>query len=136
MPIKFPPSAGAILKCNFLDFKSPEMTKIRPVVVLSPRLEHGKRSTFLIVPLSTTEPQIIYDYHLKVTLPGVILPKGLSRECWVKGDMVYSLRMERLSFYQFNRNKETGSRSYYKERFFGDDLINIRKTLISAIGLK
>ena len=136
MPLKYAPSPGTILKCNFQNFKSPEMTKERPVIVLSPRLENCSRTTFLFVPLSTTEPMIVHDYHLKLELPGRELPKGLMRECWLKGDMIYSLSLNRFELYQFRRSKDTGKRAYYTERFSREKLLEIRKAVTCAIGLK
>ena len=101
MPLKYPPLPGTILRCNFHTFKEPEMTKSRPVIVLSPKVENITRTTILIVPLSTTDPKPILKHHLKVTLPGKNIPHGLSRDCWLKGDMVYALCQTRLDLYHF-----------------------------------
>ena len=136
MPLIFPPFPGTILRCDFTNFKAPEMTKIRPVVLLSPKLQDAIRTTLLVIPLSTTEPSPAHNHHLKVCLPGEIIPVGLGGECWVKGDMVYSLSLDRLSFYHFERDKKTGKRNYYKDRFSSIDLFNIRKTVMYAIGLQ
>jgi uncharacterized protein YifN (PemK superfamily) len=32
------PRAGEIFMCDFSDFSPPEMTKVRPVIVISPKL--------------------------------------------------------------------------------------------------
>ena len=135
MALKFPPSPGSILRCDFRAFKEPEMTKTRPVIVLSPKIKDAIRTTFLVVPLSSKEPNPIYRYHLKVILPGKTLPEGLSRECWLKGDMVYSLSLNRMDLFHFERDKITGKRSYYSDRFTGEELFNIRKAIMHAIGL-
>ena len=135
MPIQFPVPPGTILRCNFHTFKEPEMTKSRPVIVLSPLIQAHSRSTLLVAPLSTKEPNPCLNYHLKVTLPGTAIPKDLLRQCWLKGDMVYSLCLSRLDFYHFDRDKITGKRVYYKDKFTGEDLFNIRKAIMHAIGL-
>jgi len=136
MPLKFPAPPGTILRCNFHTFKEPEMTKSRPVIVLSPLLQNHSRTTLLVAALSTTEPNPRHSYHLKVAFPGQTLPKDLIRECWLKGDMVYSLCLSRLDFYHFDRDKSTGKRVYYKDRFSGETLFNIRKAIMYAIGLQ
>ena len=135
MPLKFPPLPGTILRCDFHTFKEPEMTKNRPVVVLSPKIQSSVRTTLLVAPLSTTTPNPVHKYHLKLMLPGPNLPHGLSRECWLKGDMVYALSLNRLDFYHFNRDKNSGKRTYYTDRFEEEYLFKIRKAIMHAIGL-
>jgi mRNA interferase MazF len=135
MPLKYPPLPGTILRCDFHTFKAPEMTKSRPVIILSPKIATIARTTLLVVPLSTTEPKPYYKYHLKVMLPGKALPKDLAHECWVKGDMIYALSPDRMNLYHFDRDKSTGKRSYYNDRFTGQELFDIRKAVMYAIGL-
>lgn len=135
MALLYPPLPGTILRCDFHTFKEPEMTKARPVIVLSPKVKNHIRTTLLIVALSTKEPSTRHNYHMKVTLPGTELPEGLSRECWLKGDMVYSLCTSRLNFYRMGRDKHTGKRAYYTDRFTGESLFNIRKAIMHAVGL-
>ncbi len=38
MPISFHPRAGRMFMCDFSGFQPPEMVKVRPVVVISPKL--------------------------------------------------------------------------------------------------
>lgn len=103
--------------------------------MLSPKAQNSTRTTLLVVPLSTSDPSPVCKYHLQVTLPGGELPRGLARDCWVKGDMVYALCPSRLDLYHFERDKITGKRSYYSDRFTGEILFNIRKAVMAAIGL-
>jgi mRNA interferase MazF len=135
MPLKFPPFPGTILRCDFHTFKEPEMTKNRPVIVLSPKIKDITHTTLLVAPLSTTEPKPVHKHHLLLTLPGTTLPQGLSRECWLKGDMIYALSLKRFDFYHFERDKISGKRSYYMDRFMGKELFAIRKAVMHAIGL-
>lgn len=135
MPLQYPPLPGAIIRCDFHGLKEPEMTKSRPVIILSPKIKNINRTTFLAVALSTTEPTPSHNYHLKISLPGSILPEGIARECWVKGDMVYSLCKSRMDLYRLGKDKNTGKRTYYTDRYTGDDLFNIRKAVMHAIGL-
>ncbi|MEK6746405.1 MAG: type II toxin-antitoxin system PemK/MazF family toxin [Pseudomonadota bacterium] len=80
MPIKLPPYTGMILRCDFSGLKPPEMVKIRPVLVISPRPERLSKKTCIVVALSTTTPDPIEKYHLRIELPNK-LPDNLSREC-------------------------------------------------------
>ncbi len=69
MPIKLPPYTGMILRCDFSGLKTPEMIKIRPVLVISPRPERLSKKTCIVVALSTTPPDPIEKHHLKMSFP-------------------------------------------------------------------
>ena len=133
--IRFSPPAGTILRCDFSGLKIPEMTKIRPVVVVSPRRNNKSSSTLIVVPLSTTAPLNVMPHHLKVTLPGENIPQNLEMECWIKCDMLYSLSLERMDFYRLPR-RVSGERSYYKSMFLGNEMSKIRAAIAYAIGFK
>lgn len=133
MPINFAPHPGSIVRCDFRNLEESEMTKVRPVVVLSPREERNNKRTCIVVSLSTTPPSIIRPYHLQIALPGE-LPGGLkSRACWVKGDMIYSVSLKRIDFYRFSRGMD-GKRNYYYDRINEETMKYIRKTIGYAIG--
>lgn len=134
MPLKFLPYPGSIVRCDFLGFKEPEMVKPRPVVVISARPERANSKTCIIVPLSTTVPDPVHKFHLEVKLPGSNLPEKISQICWVKGDMVYAVSLERLDLYRLGRDKE-GKRTYYNNRFDNKALFEIRKAVAHAIGI-
>jgi uncharacterized protein YifN (PemK superfamily) len=134
MPLKFLPYPGSILRCDFQGFKEPEMVKPRPVVVISARPERVSRRTCIIVPLSTSAPDPIQQYHLEVSLPGALLPKDIQKQCWVKGDMIYAVSLDRLDLYRVGRDTE-GKRAYYYNRFDNKSLFEIRKAVAHAIGL-
>lgn len=109
MAIRFHPDVGDILICDFsqLNTKVPEMVKRRPVVCLTPRRRYGQIIT--IVPLSTTPPTPVQIWHAKLH---VDLPHPYdSPEVWVKGDMLYSLSMERLSLFTKGKDRQ-GKRIY------------------------
>jgi mRNA interferase MazF len=95
MGINWAPEPGTIVRCDFTKFTVPQMTKFRPAVVISPRPQHRSKETCIVVPLSTTKPKFIEDYHLLLSLPEP-LPRGLEKECWVKGDI--PLAREELGF--------------------------------------
>jgi uncharacterized protein YifN (PemK superfamily) len=110
MAIQYHPEPGTILICDFHGFRSPEMLKRRPVVVISPRLRQ-RYKLCTVVPLSTTTPipQTAYHYRLHTVPP---LPEPYDSEHqWVKGDMVYTVSFDRL-FLPFAGKDPLGNRQY------------------------
>jgi mRNA interferase MazF len=55
MSIPFHPRMGQVLVGDFSDLKAPEINKIRPVIVISPKLAH-RSGLVAIVPISLTAP--------------------------------------------------------------------------------
>ena len=100
MSIKFVPKAGTVLLCDYsTGFVPPEMTKRRPVVVLSPR-KHPRNirdTTVLVAPFSTRMPRSLEPYH--VHIPAGTYP-FFSHDSWVKADMISAVSLARLSLLQ------------------------------------
>jgi mRNA-degrading endonuclease toxin of MazEF toxin-antitoxin module len=63
MAITFVPDAGDVLMCDFIGFIAPEMTKVRRVIVLSPRSRDVIPGTYLVVPVSKTPPSRPEPHH-------------------------------------------------------------------------
>ncbi len=63
MGITFVPDAGDVLICKFAGFQQPEMTKVRPVIVLSPRSRKNFPGTYLVIPTSRTPPSPPEAWH-------------------------------------------------------------------------
>ncbi|MDP2739865.1 MAG: type II toxin-antitoxin system PemK/MazF family toxin, partial [Pseudorhodobacter sp.] len=65
MALLFFPRAGQVFVGDFSDLKVPEITKIRPVIVISPRLPN-RSQLVAIVPISLTPPSrpLPYVYRL------------------------------------------------------------------------
>ena len=66
MTISFVPSAGDVLMCDFDGFKPPEMTKVRPVIILSPRSRRTFPDTYIVVPTSRTPPAAVEGWHCQL----------------------------------------------------------------------
>jgi hypothetical protein len=63
---------GAIVICDFSEgFRPPEMVKIRPVVVISPRRRTAQLVT--VVPLSSVAPLPVQPWHYQLP-PGAYRP--------------------------------------------------------------
>src|SRR5690606_1059764 len=68
MGLMYYPKQGEILLCNYnTGFVAPEMTKIRLVVIVSPRLRR-RADLVAVVPLSTTPPVNVEPHHCRTEL--------------------------------------------------------------------
>lgn len=96
MTIRYPPFYGQVLICAFPDCHvSPEMTKRRPVICLSPT-NRDRYNLVTVVPLSTTESKND-DFAVKVTLEKSVSEHFNAIECWAKCDMLYTFSFSRFS---------------------------------------
>ena len=128
MPIRYPPASGSVLLCDFRGTISPEMCKKRPVIILS----SVSQKLCVVVPLSTTEPEIIKKWHYYIKLDPVLpLPYNADFH-WVKGDMICTVSFDRLSLPFQNKNRE-GKRQYVIPRISSDEMLAIKKCILSAM---
>ncbi|AWL04256.1 type II toxin-antitoxin system PemK/MazF family toxin [Massilia oculi] len=133
MALKFFPEQGSILICDFKGFNDPEMTKRRPVVVISPKRKHSPRLC-TIVPLSTTAPRPVEKFHVRLQIEPA-LPEPYDRAiCWAKCDMIYQVSFDRLSLPCFGKISD-GSRMYYQVPVAPEKLLEIRQAVAFALGL-
>jgi mRNA interferase MazF len=133
VPLKFHPEPGTILICDFSGFIKPEMIKRRPVIVISPRLKRRK-DLLTIVPLSTTPPDPIEDYHCKLTLNSPLPKPYDSLDMWVKADMIYNVSFHRVDLLRTERD-QTGKRKYLTPRLIEDDLRKVHHCILMGLGL-
>lgn len=128
MPLKYHPRAGQILMCDFKGFEVPEMVKIRPVIVVSPKLPY-RGDIVAIVPISLTAPQ--HDLPFCVRLSKNYHPQeddGLP--CWAKCDMVMNLGRWRLDGFKVGRRK------WENPQATAEDLAAVRRGVIFGLGMK
>lgn len=98
MPINFHPKAGMVLMCDFGDCVSPEINKVRPVVVISPN-NMRRPGLCTVVPLSTTAPVPVENYHYKL----LSNPLGGEADNWAKCDLVTTVSTKRLDRIKLGR---------------------------------
>ena len=128
MAISFHPDPGTILICDFsTGFQPPEMVKIRPVVVISPRRRVG--SALTVVPLSSVPPVPLEPWHY--LLPPGSYPPARS-DMWAKCDMVTTVSPARLDRV---KTKINGDRVYQVFRLPDPGLDAIRAAVKAALGL-
>lgn len=128
MPLTFHPDPGTIVICDFsTGFRPPEMVKVRPVVVISPRRRVAQLVT--VVPLSSVAPVPIEPWHY-------LLPPGLYPPArgpiWAKGDMLATVALDRLDRV---RMKSGGLRSYQTFQLPESELGAILACVRAALGL-
>ena len=102
--LKFQPKPGSVIYCDYAGFVAPEMVKKRPVIVVS---KHKHNSKLLgIVPISTTEPKPVLEYHIEMENIFCSLHLGGKRS-WVKCDRINVVSLDRLNLV---RDKNSGVR--------------------------
>jgi len=83
------PNIGSIVMCDFQGYIEPEIVKIRPVVVIAKHPHNSKLIT--VVPLSTTKPSEIANFHFELISPIDRLT------VWAKCDLIYTISIERIN---------------------------------------
>jgi len=132
MPIIYPPKRGQILICDFTGLLAHEMSKVRPVIVLSPRIAH-RFDICTVVPLSTTQPKWIENYHYELQLAVPLPPPFDKPTMWVKGDMVYSLNINRMDKPYVRTT--VGKRNYLEYMISQKDMKAIELCVMNGLGI-
>ena len=125
--LKFQPKPGSVIYCDYAGFIAPEMVKKRPVIVVSKHKQNSKLIT--IVPISTTEPIPIHDYHLQMEASFCAIHLN-GKKCWVKCDMINVVSLDRLKLV---RNSESGQR--YAPQINSSFLLKIKECIRKAHSL-
>lgn len=128
------PKIGDILVCDFPScFAPPEMVKARPVVVVSKQLP-GRAGLCTVVPLSTTPPVPPQPYHCEVATADIPAPFN-SPTKWVKGDMVYTFSLDRLSRFRLRGRSPDGKRQFLTGRLSIEDLAKVKECVKRGLSL-
>ena len=128
MALNFQPKPKTVVICDFAGCQEPEMVKKRPVVVLSAHKRNSKLVT--VVPLSTTEPTRLEDYHHALSVNP--LPDNPHLPCWAKCDMLMTVALHRLDRYKTVQN---GVRTYVAPTMRAEDFQAVQAGVIAALGL-
>lgn len=133
MPLTYYPSPGEILLCNYdTGFIEPEMTKRRPVVVVSPRLR--RRGELVgVVPLSTTEPQAIDPHHCRIELDKPLPAPFDAAIMWAKCDMLATVARSRLD--RFRAGRQGGARIYLSGKVTPQQMRSLKIAILCGLGL-
>lgn len=127
MPLNFYPRAGQVLVADFSDLKEPEICKVRPVVVTSPRLPH-RSELVTIVPISLTGPK--HDLPFVVRLSKNYHPdEDDALPCWAKCDLIMNISISRLNGFKIGRRK------WATPLMDGNDLAAVRIGMLHGLGM-
>ena len=135
MALLFHPEPGTVLMCDFdkLGLKEPEMVKMRPAVVISPRLKR-RDDLLTLVPLGTTAPTTVMPYQIRIEIVPRLPRPWDAQFVWVKADMIYTVRFDRLELIRTGRD-HTGKRQYITQNLSKDQIYEIHKCLLNGLGL-
>jgi mRNA interferase MazF len=133
MSILYYPLPGEILLCDYgVDVIPPEMEKRRPVVIVTPRLR--RRGELVgVVPLSTTEPDALEDFHCHLELATPLPAPWDSPVMWAKCDMFSVLSRTRLD--RFKAGRGGGKRVFVAGKVSAEQLKAIKAALLCGLGL-
>lgn len=134
MPLLYYPREGEILVCDYTGFSSPEMTKSRPVVVVSPRLRR-RADLVAVIPLSTTAPDHIEDYHCQITLANPLPAPFDSPDMWAKCDMISTIAKARLDRFKRPRRPHGGARTWDSGQLTPAQLLAVKRAMLCGLGL-
>ena len=133
MAIKFHPEQGTILICDFRGFLEPEIVKRRPVIAVSPKFK-DRWGLCTIVPLSTTPPRPVKNYHYKLCTDPPLPDPYSSEWQWVKADMLYTVSFDRLHLPADGKEND-GKRIYDIRTISNEDLHEIQQCIRHGLGL-
>lgn len=125
------PRRREVLRCDFTGMSEPEMIKDRPVVILS--CSPARPGLAIVIPLSTTPPNPPQPWHHRLSRAS----QWDSFERWAKCDMLYALRIGRLSPWKLGRSRATGERKYLRDFFVSEeDFAAIQRGVLRALGME
>lgn len=134
MSLSYYPNMGEVLLCNFDEFPiEPEMCKPRPVVVASPRLRARARLVG-VVPLSTTPPSQMQEYHCEIALAQLLPAPFDSPKMWAKCDMYAVVSLDRLDRFKEPRARYGGARKWTSGKVTPDQLKTVRRAMLKGLG--
>lgn len=137
MALTFHPNPGTILMCNFdTGFQVPEMTKSRPVIVISPKRKRCS-SLCTVVAISTQTPDPIDNWHYqipKASMPNT--PFFQANDSWIKGDMIYRVSFARLDLIKMGKDRATGKRIYFQQTLGRGQMKSIYSCVLNALNLE
>lgn len=130
MPIQHHPKQGQVYACDFRGNIWPEIDKKRPVVIFTPKYAQ-RADVVAVVPLSTTAPEHICDFHCTLErnpVPGE--PEDI--KVWAKCDMIQTVTFARLTGYWLE--VVNGKRQYLNVTVSAQDFLKIKRAVLHGLG--
>lgn len=129
-PLPYHPKQGEVLRCDYAGLQPREMSKIRWVVVVSPKFLN-RPGLCTVVPLSTTTPYTVANYHVKLDTDPA--PNASGADVWAKCDMLMTVDFARLSAWWDGKNH--ARRNYVKLKVSEEEFRKIQQGVAHALGL-
>lgn len=134
MALMYYPNPGEILLCNYATgFVAPEMTKMRPVVVVSPRLRR-RAHLVAVVPLSTTPPINVEPHHCAIELAKPLPSPFDNPKMWAKCDMIATVAHSRLDRFKAGRRPNGGKRAFVSGMLNPDQFRLVKSAVLCGLG--
>ena len=130
-PLPYHPKQREVLRCDYSGLIAPEMCKVRWVVVVSPKFIN-RPDLCTVVPLSTSAPQSIQPYHVKLDRDPAPFPCG--DDVWAKCDMLMTVSFSRLTAHWQGRRAD-GRRNYVALYVTKSEFARITHGVLAALGL-
>lgn len=131
MGLVYQPRLWTVVQCDFAGMVVPEMVKKRDVVVIARNKHNSQLVT--VVPLSTTAPVRVEDYHH--ALERNPRPDGDQHTVvWAKCDMIYTVSLSRLEFY-YTRTRR-GGRQHVAPSLSPTDQAGIMRAVCAALSIR
>lgn len=109
------------------------MVKRRLCVVVSPPIEaRGKLCT--VVPLSTSDPEMVQAYHYKFQIPFQMPRNWGNQPRWAKCDMICAVGFHRLDLLRLGKDRQ-GVRQYQLSTLSSIHLRHISNGVLASLGL-
>ena len=127
MAISFHPRAGQILVCDFRGYEVSEIVKIRPVMVVSPKLPNRSHLA-TVVPISLTPPRREVPFVVRSS-KNYQPAEADDLPCWAKCDLLANVSLARLNGFKIGRRK------WATPQATGPDLHAVRLGVVHGLGL-
>ena len=121
------PKSREVLGCDFGGLRKAEMSKRRPIIVLS--YSSARPGLAIVVPLSTTEPTPLQPWHYELTKES----QWDRRKRWVKADMIYTVALSRLFPWRFGPSRSGGQAKLRNFRITENDFSKVQAAVLSAL---
>lgn len=113
--------------CNFKGFVEPEMIKVRPIMVVSPKLP-CRSHIVAIVPISLLGPTHDEPYVVRLSKNYHPLEEN-DLPCWAKCDMITNIGLYRLEGFKLDRRK------WATPQASAEDLESVRAGVLHGLGV-
>lgn len=134
MAISYHPGQGVILACDYRNLVPPEMDKKRPVIIMCKQI-HERTNLCTVVPISTTPPEKMMPYHLKLFIDPPLPKPYENQHCWVKTDLIMSVSFQRLHL--LTSGKDKGGKRIYDIRVLNkSEFRSVQHAMLIGLGLQ